>query len=233
MKKRLTAILLTLALVLSLGPVSVWAAGGSGLSPDDPMAVPEDGMVINSGTYYGISKEWFQKENPDGKLMYFSITIPGSVTQIAQYGFTDQWNSEKQRLKVVTNYNYDGDKTYTDKYKVVEIDFSQATSLTTIKSQAAMGAPLTGVLDLSKTQVQTIEKSAFSGCTGLTGVILPDTLEVLGAADGSSGSVFNGCSGRHPKIRGDHRQRGILQRTHLPDRDKTAGRRLGLELHRL
>lgn len=58
-----------------------------------------------------------------------------------------------------------------------------------------MGAPLTGVLDLSNTKVQTIEKSAFSGCTGLTGVILPDTLEVLGAADGSSGSVFNRCSG--------------------------------------
>ena len=50
MKKRLTAILLTLALVLSLGPVSVWAVGGSGLSPDDPMAVPEEGMVINGGT---------------------------------------------------------------------------------------------------------------------------------------------------------------------------------------
>ena len=65
MKKRLTAILLTLALVLSLGPVSVWAAGGSGLSPDDPMAVPVEGMVIKNGTYYGISKEWFQRNNPN------------------------------------------------------------------------------------------------------------------------------------------------------------------------
>ena len=50
------------------------------------------------------------------------------------------------------------------------------------------------MLDLSKTKVETIEKSAFSGCTGLTGVILPDTLEVLGTSDGGSGSVFNGCS---------------------------------------
>ena len=43
---------------------------------------------------------------------------------------------------------------------VVTIDFSEAANLTTIKSQGAMGAPLTGVLDLSNTKVQTIEKSA-------------------------------------------------------------------------
>lgn len=54
---------------------------------------------------------------------------------------------------------------------------------------------ISGVLDLSNTKVEAIEKSAFSGCTGLTGVILPQTLEVLGTSNGSSGSVFNGCTG--------------------------------------
>ena len=48
---------------------------------------------------------------------------------------------------------------------------------------------------MSKTKIKTLEKSAFSGCTGLTGVILPQTLEVLGTSNGSSGSVFNGCTG--------------------------------------
>ena len=177
MKKRLTAILLTLALVLSLGPVSVWAVGGSGLSPDDPMAVPEEGMVIDGTAYRGVSSDWLLRVNPSGDEMYFSIKIPSSVTTIGSGGTVG--------TNVFSNLG---------KSKVV-IDFSEATSLTTIESQAAMGAPIIGVLDLSKTKVQTIEKSAFSRCTGLTGVILPDTLEVLGAADGSSGSVFNGCSG--------------------------------------
>ena len=194
MKKRLTAILLTLALVLSLGPVSVWAAGGSGLSPDDPMAVPEEGMVIKGGTYYGISYEWFKGINPNKDTMYFSIPLPEKVTTVIADGFRDSWSSEKENNGAATYYS-GSRKTDWAHYNVVTIDFSEAANLTTIKSQAAMGAPLTGVLDLSNTKVQTIEKSAFSGCTGLTGVILPDTLEVLGAADGSSGSVFNRCSG--------------------------------------
>ena len=58
--------------------------------------------------------------------------------------------------------------------------FSQATALTTIRYQAAMRcSTLSGVLDLSKTKITTLGRSAFSSCTGLTGVILPDTLEVL------------------------------------------------------
>ena len=95
MKKRLTAILLTLALVLSLGPVSVWAAGGSGLSPDDPMAVPEEGMVIKGGTYYGISYEWFKGINPNKDTMYFSIPLPEKVTTVIADGLRDSWSSEK------------------------------------------------------------------------------------------------------------------------------------------
>lgn len=58
-----------------------------------------------------------------------------------------------------------------------------------------MNCPLTGELDLSNTKVETIGKSAFSGCTGLTGVVLPETLKIMGDSDGSSGSVFNGCTG--------------------------------------
>ena len=79
---------------------------------------------------------------------------------------------------------------------MVAIDFSEATNLTTINNQAANGCSyLSGVLDLSNTEITTLGKSAFRDCTGLTGVILPDTLEVLGEADGSAGSVFNGCTG--------------------------------------
>ena len=154
------------------------------------MVVPADGMLIKGTTYYGISKTWFAEINPNKDTMYFSVKVPGSVTSIIKDGFTDSYTTEKKNKGAVTYYDDLG------RYNMVAIDFSEATSLTTINNQAAMRCSyLSGVLDLSHTKITTLGKSAFSGCTGLTGVILPDTLEVLGAADGSAGSVFNGCSG--------------------------------------
>lgn len=165
--------------------------GGGGTLP-----VPIDGMVIKGGTYYGISKAWYEKQNPSNDVLSLSLKIPDNVTTILNDGFRDSYSSDKENQGVVTNYNYDGDKTYTDKYEVVSIDFSEATSLKTIGNQAAMGCTsLEGVLDLSNTKIETIGKSAFSGCTELTGVILPSTLEVIGTEDANSGSVFKGCSG--------------------------------------
>lgn len=193
MKNRLFTIILMLFLsvgILSAAALAAPSAGGKGLSPDDPMVVPTDGMLIKGTTYYGISKTWFAKINPDKATMYFSVKVPDSVTSIIKDGFRDSYTNEKERNGAVTYYDDLG------RYNMVAIDFSEATSLTTINNQAAMRCSyLSGVLDLSHTKITTLGKSAFSGCTGLTGVILPDTLEVLGEADGSAGSVFNGCTG--------------------------------------
>ena len=54
---------------------------------------------------------------------------------------------------------------------------------------------IVGIVNLANDHLAEIGKQTFNGCTDLTGVILPDTLEVLGTADGKSGSVFNGCTG--------------------------------------
>ncbi len=161
----------------------------SGLTEDDPMKVPEEGLVIVSGVYYGISKTWFAENNFNKDTLYFSIEIPDSVTKIANDGFRSNYTSDKQKNGAVTTNDKLGD------YKVVSIDFTNATELTTIEYQAAKYEPLQGVLDLSNTKITKIEKNAFGDCTGLTGVILPNTLEVLGDEDGASGSVFNGCTG--------------------------------------
>ena len=193
MKNRLFTIILMLFLsvgILSAAALAEPSAGGTGLSPDDPKVVPTEGMLIKGTTYYGISKAWFAEINPDKVTMYFSVKVPGSVTSIIKDGFRDSYTSDKERNGAVTYNDNLG------RYNMVAIDFSDATSLTTINSQAAMGCSyLSGVLDLSKTNITTLGKSAFSGCTGLTGVILPDTLEVLGDSSGDSGSVFSGCKG--------------------------------------
>lgn len=63
----------------------------------------------------------------------------------------------------------------------------------TIQKQAFNNsAYLSGTVDLSNTALISIDKMAFQNCTKLTEVLLPDTLESLGAAEG--GSVFKGCT---------------------------------------
>lgn len=193
MKNRLFTIILMLFLsvgILSAAALAAPSAEGAGLSPDNPMVVPAEGMIIKGNTYYGISKAWFEEINPNKATMYFSVKVPSSVTSIINDGFRDSYTNDKKRNGAVTYIDNLG------RYNMVAIDFSDATSLTTINSQAAMGCSyLSGVLDLSNTKITTLGKSAFRGCTGLTGVILPGTLEVLGAANGKSGSVFKDCTG--------------------------------------
>lgn len=193
MKNRLFTIILMLFLsvgILSAAALAEPSAGGTGLTADDPMVVPADGMLIKGTTYYGISKTWFAEINPNKDTMYFSVKVPGSVTSIIKDGFIDSYTTEKKNNGAVTYNDNLG------RYNMVAIDFSEATSLTTISNQAAKGCSyLSGVLDLSHTKITTLGKSAFRGCTGLTGVILPATLEFLGDSSDGSGSVFSGCTG--------------------------------------
>lgn len=121
----------------------------SGLTEDDPMKVPEEGLIIVGGVYYGISETWFAKNNFNKDTLYFSIEIPAGVTKIANNGFRSNYTSDKRKNGAVT----------TNDYKVVSIDFSNATDLTTIGYQAAKYEPLQGVLDLSKTKIKKIEKT--------------------------------------------------------------------------
>lgn len=147
--------------------------------------VPEEGMVISGGAYYGISKTWFQKINPDKKEdLILSVKIPSGVTTIAKDGFKDSYTSEKKNKGAVT---------YNDKlgrYSITSIDFSEATSLKTVNDQAAKDVKISGVLDLSNTKIETLGKFAFSG-SDITGVILPKTLKHIGTEAG--GSVFHSC----------------------------------------
>lgn len=175
--RHLLSVLLVCAMVLSLLPVSVFATSspGSGLLAENPRVVPEEGLDIQGTVLKGISQEWLDRNKPaDGSTFYIKVEVSDSITELGDgYG----------GFKLGSGYD-------------LQIDFSNATSLTKINNQAAMnGTALKGVLDLSNTKLHTIGKSAFSGCTGLAGVILPNTLKVLGTSDGSAGSVFKGCSG--------------------------------------
>ena len=178
MKNRLFTIILMLFLsvgILSAAALAEPPAGGTGLTADDPMVVPEEALTISGTILKGISQDWLDENKPqDGSTLYLKLVISDSITELGD-GY--------KGFRLGTGYS-------------LQVDFSTAKNLTKINNQAFMYATaLHGELDLSHTKITTLGKSAFSGCTGLTGVILPDTLEVLGAANGKSGSVFKDCTG--------------------------------------
>lgn len=183
MKKKIMRFLLMLCLLACAAPLAAQAQAPAGV-----LTVPQKGMVIVSGTYYGISKDWFQKNNPDKGTVSVSVTIPSDVTAFANDGLRDSYSSDKKKYGAVTYNDNLG------RYNLAAVDFSQAVNLKTINNQAAMSCTaLTGVLDLSRTKIETLGKSAFSGCTGIEGVILPETLKSIGSKD--AGNVFHSCSG--------------------------------------
>lgn len=194
MKKKAFAVVLTL--LLWLGAFSAYAVlaaptnDGSGEST--PLEVPAEGLAFENGTIYGIRKAWFQEVNPDKNDLFLSVTIPAAidgqpVTSIAFEAFTTAYTSEKKAKNAVT---------YNDKlglFYLTAADFTNAVHLKTIQKQAFNNsAYLSGTVDLSNTALISIDKMAFQNCTKLTEVLLPDTLESLGAAEG--GSVFKGCT---------------------------------------
>ena len=178
MKNRLFTIILMLFLsvgMLSAAALAEPSAGGKGLSPDDPMVVPEEALTISGTILEGISQDWLDENKPqDGNTFYLKLVISGSITELGDdYG----------GFRLGTGYS-------------LQVDFSAAKNLTKINNQAFMKATaLHGVLDLSQTKITTLGKSAFRDCTGLTGVVLPKTLKVLGDSSDGSGSVFSGCKG--------------------------------------
>lgn len=178
MKNRLFTIILMLFLsvgILSAAALAAPSADGTGLTADDPMVVPNEALTISGTILKEIKQTWLDSNKPqDGSTFYLKLEIPDSITELG---------TGTGGFRLGTGYS-------------LQVDFSTAKNLTKINNQAFMYATaLHGELDLSHTKITTLGKSAFSGCTGLTGVILPDTLEVLGEADGSAGSVFNGCTG--------------------------------------
>ena len=145
--------------------------------------VPIEGIVIDSGIFYGISKTWYNSNFPENPVIEISLTIPSDVTTISNDAFRANYTYVKDNKGCITE----------NKFKVVSVDFSNATNLARIESQAAMNcSSLLGTLDFSNTKLEYIGKSAFNGCKNLTGVILPQTVKNIG--DASSGSVFSDCT---------------------------------------
>ena len=86
MKNRLFTIILMLFLsvgILSAAALAAPTAGGAGLSPDNPMVVPEEALTISGTILKGISQDWLDKNKPqDGSTLYLKLVISDSITEL-------------------------------------------------------------------------------------------------------------------------------------------------------
>lgn len=144
--------------------------GGSGSESESVVEVPEDKLVFNNGEISSIDSDWLTKNEGNSLKVVIPAEINGTtVTSIGEHAF--QGKNVFTRPQII----------------LAEIDFSNAENLTEIGNQAFGYCEKLKTVDLSKTKVTAIGKFAFSDCTALQDVVLPDTLESLGS------SVFTGC----------------------------------------
>lgn len=150
--------------------------GGDGSSADAPLTVPEAGYAHSGGAISGIDAAWLaaQKEAlglaADSDAIYLHLDIPAELDGQA-----------------VTSI---GNKSFKDgAYQLVSVDFTHASNLQSIGNQAFYTrSELGGTIDLSQTKLQSIGSSYAFGGTGITALVLPQTLSSIGS------SAFYGCS---------------------------------------
>ena len=187
--------------------LSLYNFDAPGTSADNPIEVPQDGLAFNNGVVYGISQEWYKEkkkeitgsedveENRDFKL-YVSVVIPSeidgkAVKTIAFSSFNNSYADAKYDNGAMYVQTDDAKNSYLDigTFSVVSVDMESADNLEIMEHQIFNGCTdLSGVVDLSNTKIEAVEKFTFKDCSKLKGVVLPDTLKRIGS------QVFMGCT---------------------------------------
>mgnify|MGYP002672519448 CR=1 FL=1 len=200
MIKRLLSMLLSLTVILSLVPPITAAAAdedtGVMTAVSTTVEISEDEAFLwdsttDRKTLAGINPEWYKANVTDAGIQSITIKIPAS-TETIRKDFGGSYAT-------IEGYSTAGTKLVPQRLNCqqVLIDFSEATNLKTIGLQAFFQVSgLTGVIDLSNTQVEVIEGNAFKK-TAITGVILPTTLKRVGNDNANSSgdaSVFGQCT---------------------------------------
>lgn len=192
MIKRLLSMLLSLTVILSLVPPITAAAAdedtGVMTAVSTTVEISEDEAFLwdsttDRKTLAGINPEWYKANVTDAGIQSITIKIPAS-TETIRKDFGGSYAT-------IEGYSTAGTKLVPQRLNCqqVLIDFSEATNLKTIGLQAFFQVSgLTGVIDLSNTQVEVIEGNAFKK-TAITGVILPTTLKRVGNDNANSSGV--------------------------------------------
>lgn len=134
------------------------------------IADSENELEISGNTLKGFDNSWLKEiKEKYGNDVKLKVVVPTNITEIEGLAFNGQAN-------------------------LVAVDMSGAKKLENIGKQAFYTTGLKGIIEIGS-GVKNIGTLAFASCKSIQGVILPETLEVLGAEDGASGSVFKDCTG--------------------------------------
>lgn len=165
---------LTTALLFSTAAAAPDGADGS--TAVAPLTVPEEGYRHSGSAISGIDDTWLAEQkaalglDPDSDAIYLHLEIPAeiggqAIQSIAAKSFRD------------------------GTYQLVSADFTHASNLQSIGNQAFYTrSELGGTIDLSQTKLRSIADNYAFGGTGMTALILPETLSSIGS------SAFYGCS---------------------------------------
>lgn len=165
---------LTTALLFSTAAAAPDGADGS--TAEAPLTVPEEGYRHSGSAISGIDDTWLAEQkaalglDPDSDAIYLHLEIPAEI--------------DGQAIQSIAAKSFrDGT------YQLVSADFTHASNLQSIGNQAFYTrSELGGTIDLSQTKLRSIADNYAFGGTGMTALILPETLSSIGS------SAFYGCS---------------------------------------
>ena len=194
MKKKFLALVLTLAMVLSLAPVGALAADETTTEKSPAVTQPavegkNQQAVVDTENTTVLAAATETPEGGEGT----SAGEEGNVVPVP----ADKLIFDQGVIKGINAAWLADNK---DKPLSVTIPAGiDSTPVTSIGIQAFQRCKNLIRIDLSGTSITAIQKGAFYECTALKEVILPDSLEVLGNLENdggwyTAGSIFYGCS---------------------------------------
>lgn len=173
--------------------IQAWGGGEGSGHPDAITVDGNGGLSISNTTLKGLDTDWLATKHPyDGtNIVEIIVKVPKGIKTIADDAFN---------------------KKTPPGYVIVGVDFSEASDLTQIGSQAFMGNSFIDGVVAFPSSLTDMDKSVFRNCENLKGVILPKNLKTLGTED--AGSDFAGCTSlEFVRVEGDEES----VKFHLPD----------------
>ena len=186
MKKRITAVLLVVALLMGILPVGVFAADEaptSGTCGETLTWTLEDGVLTISGTG-DMTNYDTSSEAPWGyRRLITTLVIEDGVTSVGDYSFT--CCSALTSVTIPSSVTFIGRAAFENCDNLTNITIPNG--VTSIRDYAFDDCNILTSVTIPGS-VTSIGSAAFSGCSNLTSITIPDSVTSIGDY------AFNGCS---------------------------------------